>query len=457
MSISRRITLYSTGLLFLLLLVVNGSIYLSFNHLTANSELERVSNQAKSIASSIKHDRTVTARASELLSGYVPTNGIIRVIRDTGKEAVIITKDPDLRALPSTFSLSQHSEIIHHNNNPYAVASIPVIWEDGTVVALEYSEKMVAYESTMNTLKVVLVVASIIVLVPAFLAGRSLSTIIIKPIQTLQNTMERIRKEGTFQRLNVSEKPKDELEQMGETFNKMIEILESNYEKQRRFISDASHELRTPLTVIESYSKLLKRWGKHDPNRLEEAINAIHDESIRMKNLTKQLLLLATNEQEKATTLSEKINITAITTETAKKLSVAFDRDVSVTTHTEYFVLGNDLQLKQVLFILIENGLKYSKAPIQINIEKDKDYIKLLFIDKGIGIPAEDLPHIFNRFFRVDKTRSRQTGGSGLGLSIAKSIIDAHNGKIEVASTVNEGTTFTLFLKECKDIREEIK
>ena len=244
---------------------------------------------------------------------------------------------------------------------------------------------------------------------------------------------------------------------MGETFNKMIEILESNYEKQRRFISDASHELRTPLTVIESYTKLLKRWGKHDPHRLEEAINAIHDESIRMKNLTKQLLLLATNEQERATTLSEKINITAITMETAKKLSVAFDRDISVTTETEYFVLGSDFQLKQVLFILIENGLKYSKAPIQINIEKDKDYIKLHFIDKGIGIPAEDLPHIFNRFFRVDKTRSRQTGGSGLGLSIAKSIIDAHNGKIEVASTINEGTTFTLFLKEYKDTRGEIK
>ncbi|KHF40196.1 sensor histidine kinase [Halalkalibacter okhensis] len=447
MSISHRITWFSTVWLFLLLLIVNGGIYLLFEHLTREAELTRVSVQAESIAEVIRPDRGLTAGQTELLAAYVPGDGMIRIIREDGSEATTITKDPTLRAIPRMFSKAQEKEQIIHNGERLAIARFPLIWNDGSVVTLEYTERMDTFESTLTILRIVLIVASLLVIIPAFLAGRSLSRVLVRPIQSLINTMEGIQKSGTFQRIDVSEKSKDELDQMGRTFNRMIELLESNYEKQQKFVSDASHELKTPLTVIESYARLLKRWGMSDPDRLKEAVEAIYDESQRMKSLTKQMLSLATGEPDKTVEL-EKVDLTKATTETARKLAQAYEREILVDAQASYTVLADDTRMKQLLFILLENGLKYSSDSLKIVLSHIPSYVKLEVSDKGIGIPEESLPHVFERFFRVDQARSRQTGGTGLGLAIAKSIVEAHGGEISVMSKENVGSTFVVLLPD---------
>ncbi|WP_066155976.1 sensor histidine kinase [Halalkalibacter krulwichiae] len=445
MSIARRITLFSSLWLLVLLIVVNSGIYLLFGQMTARAELERVGLQTQTIAETIRPDRLGVGNPGDILRAYTPSNGIIRVINEDSQPFIEATKYPELREIPVTYSSKQETEQIRFADDRYVISRFPIIWSDGSVVTLEYSEQMVTYDSTMATLRLVLFIASISLLLPAIFAGRALSRIILLPIKTLTKTMENIRQDGTFERIQVPEQSKDELDQMGQTFNRMIELLEENYKKQQQFVSDASHELRTPLTVIESYTSLLKRWGKAKPELLEEAVEAIYEESGRMKGLTEQMLALAIGRNDQPTKLSE-FELGKLVHDIAKRLEQTFNRKIHVNVNEHYFISADEAQIKQLIFILLENGLKYSDDSLSVDIVDEDREIRLDVRDKGIGIPENDLPYVFERFFRVDKARSRQTGGSGLGLAIAKSIIQAHSGEITVRSLENIGTTFTVIL-----------
>ncbi|GAE25514.1 sensor histidine kinase [Halalkalibacter wakoensis JCM 9140] len=458
MSISRRIAWFSTVWLFVLLLVINGGVYFLFKYYTSEAELQRVTAQAQSISEAIRPDRGLSTGQTELLTAYVPGDGMIRIIRNDNSEAITITKDPSFRSIPRNYTTAQQTEQMLHDNQTFAIAWFPVIWNDGSIVTLQYVERMDTYESTLSILRIVLLISSLLIMVPAFLAGRTLSQLLVKPIQSLTETMESIRKSGSFQRIHIENKSNDELDQMGHTFNKMIEMLENNYEKQQQFVSDASHELRTPLTVIESYSRMLKRWGMSDPDRLKEAVDAIYDESQRMKGLTIQMLSLASGELDQSLELKE-IDLSLLTKETSKKLKQVYEREITVEACEPTIILADDAKMKQLLVILLENGLKYSSDELRIILSRVEGYVKVEVSDRGIGIPNQDIPHIFERFFRVDQARSRKTGGSGLGLAIAKTIVDAHGGKITVKSQEQVGTTFTILLPDLqrKVIRDEGK
>lgn len=439
MSISKRITLFSTGFLFLLLVLVNGSIYFLFQQFSTNAELERMQAQLQTIAESAQGSQ------SDLwLTSYGTGDGMLRVIREDGSSTLTVTKEPDLRLIPAEYSNRESGEVISYQEQSYSLNRFPIIWVDGSIVSLELIHPLTTLESTLSTLRIVLMIASVLIIIPAYFAGRALGRIILMPVQTLINTMQGIRGSGSFQKIDIKPDAKDELAQMSHTFNEMMELLEENYDKQQRFVSDASHELRTPLTVIESYASLLKRWGMKKPDLLEEAVDAIYDESQRMKGLTKQMLALATGEPDK-TVILQQIDLVKSAEDTAKRLRQAYCREIVVTANEKpIYILGDPERIKQLLFIFVENGLKYSDDDIRIMLDKKINNVVLSIQDKGIGIPKDDIPNVFERFFRVDKARSRQTGGSGLGLSIAKAIIDAHGAKVDVQSEEGKGTTFRI-------------
>jgi two-component system, OmpR family, sensor histidine kinase ArlS len=233
---------------------------------------------------------------------------------------------------------------------------------------------------------------------------------------------------------------------MASTFNNMMDLLEENYKKQEQFVSDASHELKTPLTVIVSYANMLKRWGMKRPDILEEAIEAIHSESIRMKQLTEQMLLLAKGDTQWALKI-EQIDIAAICRETSKYLQQTFQRKISIHINTDHpLIMADEKKIKQLLYILVDNAIKYSEKSIDISITRSSHFLFIAIADYGIGIPKEELERVYERFFRVDKARNRETGGSGLGLPIAKKIIAAHNGEMKIESEEGKGTTVTLKL-----------
>ncbi len=199
----------------------------------------------------------------------------------------------------------------------------------------------------------------------------------------------------------------------------MIDLLQRNFEQQQQFVSDASHELKTPLTVIESYANLLKRWGKDDQAIVDEAAEAIYAETKRMKGLTEQMLALATGEAETAHDFST-VRLDHIVKESTEHISQAFNRHIIIQNLEPLTVHGSAAQLKQLLFILLENAVKYSETDISIDGYATNSYALVEITDKGIGIPEAELQAIFERFYRVDKARTRATGGTGLGLAIAK-------------------------------------
>ncbi|GKU82794.1 ATP-binding protein [Niallia sp. NCCP-28] len=437
MKIRTRIQLFSTIFLFIIMLLVNMLIYIIFQTLLYKDVLNKTMVNVEQAAASIQTLKG-EAEIENMVRAYVPADGMIQVI-DANKTIFTSTKNTDYAKLLIKFDKKQKAEIAKQNNRIFTVANMPIIWEDGNVVTLVMTENIESTRHILGILGIILIAASIIIIIPTYFAGRFLSNLLLSPIQSMIKTMEEIQSSGDFKQLFFNSSTKDELYQLGVTFNKMITLLKMQFERQQQFVSDASHELKTPLTVIESYANMLKRWGKKREDVLDEAVEAIHSESIRMKEMTNQMLELASGEGHTNFEL-ETLDLSAIAMETAKKMEIAHQRSIIVNGALNGAVIKGDKQkIKQLLFILLDNAIKYSSDRITIKITK-RDNVRCEIIDKGPGIAKEELDHIFERFYRVDKARSRETGGSGLGLAIAQKIVKAHNGEIQVESIVGEGT-----------------
>jgi len=231
----------------------------------------------------------------------------------------------------------------------------------------------------------------------------------------------------------------------------MMNRIEDQYNRQKQFVSDASHELRTPIAVIQGYVAMLDRWGKNDQEVLQESIAAIKNEAENMNELIDKLLFLARHDNNTFEFQKEEFSMTEMLTEIVKETQIidsshrfAFD------SKTELSIYGDKNRLKQALRIFIDNALKYTPADgeIAIQLSKDNRYIIVSIKDTGIGMTQEDLKHIFDRFYRSDKSRTKDKGGHGLGLAIAKIIILGHQGKIRVRSKVGEGSEFIIMLEQ---------
>lgn len=279
----------------------------------------------------------------------------------------------------------------------------------------------------------------------ASLIGFYISFVLLRPVRKIRETAERITVEDLSRRIEISG-PDDELKELSVTFNSMIDRLEQSFEQQSRFVSDASHELRTPISVIKGYANLINRWGKDDPEILQEAVNNILEETDYMSVMIKNLLFLAKSDQRRNQVNKQPMSLNDAVIDIAKDLSVT-EEHINIVTDTgdnDIIINGDPDLIKQMLWIYTENAVKYSgeDKKITYRVYMDGDYACISVKDNGFGISEEDLPHIFDRFYRVDKSRNKEIAGNGLGLSIAKWIVDVHNGKIEILSTVGQGTEF---------------
>ncbi len=220
---------------------------------------------------------------------------------------------------------------------------------------------------------------------------------------------------------------------------------------QKEFVANVSHELRTPLTTIKSYAETLLDGAVDDPETMSSFLGVINSESDRMTALVKDLLELSRIDNHKTVLEEEVIDLLKLVTKSADNYRIHAnkkDQTLSVEAESdEFIVIGDGNRIEQVVKNILSNAVKYSgdHAEINVKISSDSRYHLIEVSDTGMGIPEEDLEHIFNRFYRVDKARSRAMGGTGLGLAIAKEIMELHSGQIKVKSVVNEGTVFTLY------------
>lgn len=295
-------------------------------------------------------------------------------------------------------------------------------------------------------LKLRLTSAALIVISIAVVAsvGSLASQYMLSPLRKMIKRIDGISSDDLTKRLdNVDSQ--DELRELTERINAMLDNLEQSFDRQKKFVSDASHELKTPISVIQGYSNLLMRWGKDDPEILNESIESIAREAENMQRIVEQLLLLA------------KIGRYMFSTEPVdvdKELSSVMD-GYTLVCKTRRFLFSSSgsvvCELDKNMFTecvraVVDNAIKYSEddTEIQVSSIKRGGYAEIKISDQGKGISAEDLPHIFDRFYRCDKSRNRDKHSSGLGLTIAKSIVEMMCGTIEAESVPDQGSTFTL-------------
>ena len=240
----------------------------------------------------------------------------------------------------------------------------------------------------------------------------------------------------------------EELKNVAVAINGMLDRINDSYAAQARFVSDASHELRTPIAVIQGYANLLDRWGKDDEKTLTESVSAIKDEAGNMKDLVEQLLFLARGDSNRISLVKENIEVSGLIGEVVGEMRMLDNGHEFKITGCDVVLTADRSLIKQALRILVDNAIKYTdtNGEITISASSDNESAKLSVSDNGIGINAEILPYVFNRFVRADESRTRATGGAGLGLSIAQWIATRHDGHIEVISREGIGTRMTLVL-----------
>ena len=272
---------------------------------------------------------------------------------------------------------------------------------------------------------------------------------VLAPIQEIASMAETLSESNLSNRINIAG-TKNELKDLATVINRMLDRIERSYNSQKQFVSDASHELRTPISVIRGYTDMLKRWGKDDPEVLDEGIAAISQETEGMKDLVESLLFLARHDKKTLMMEISSFDPAELIGEVQKEETMVHSGCRFDLLHPEPMKISADRNMmKQVLRILCDNAVKYSPqgSTVTLSCSKETDGMCCLSVrDEGQGISQEDLPKIFDRFYRSDKARKSETGGHGLGLSIARIIVIAHNGKIRVKSKPGAGTVFSVLL-----------
>ena len=267
-------------------------------------------------------------------------------------------------------------------------------------------------------------------------------------IDQLENAVKRIDHLRTDEKLHIGN---SELVGLERAINRLLDRMRTLYSQQTRFVSDASHELRTPISVIQGYVNLLDRWGKEDPQILEESIAAIKSESEHMQKLIEQLLFLARSDSGRNPITFTPVDLAEIINEIHEEYTmICPSRIWKLELSPEPLNVSADKSMiKQAARILCDNAVKYSPegSIVTIRAYKNADTVSFSVQDEGIGISQEDQSHIFERFYRADPSRVRGTGGTGLGLSIAQWIVERHNGTITVLSREDIGTRMTVTLK----------
>ena len=329
------------------------------------------------------------------------------------------------------------------------VLSVPLQIGDRPIGTLQLATSLAVVDATLRALVTILLIGSVIAIALAALIGWLSTKRALAPLEAVTQTALQItRADDLSRRISYQGPAEDEVGQLITAFNQTLARLENLFHTQRRFVADVGHELRTPLTVIKGNVDLMRRIGCSD----EESLDGIESEVERLTRLVGDLLLLAQAESGKLPLDRRLVELDNLVLEGLQQMSVlARDKlQLRLGEFDQVQVCGDQDRLKQVLVNLIGNAIKYtpSNGEVVVGLGKVGNQAKLTVHDTGPGIPSEDLPHVFERFYRGEKsrTRSRDGKGFGLGLSIAYWIVRNHGGRIEVDSKENQGTTFVVWL-----------
>lgn len=373
------------------------------------------------------------------------------VILDTRGE--ILSKSQNLGDYSSVLDPDGQGEqvlyrTVLHNNRSLRVLTEPLYVEgDGGRRLVGYLQvaRLLENEAVLDQLQFILLLTGVAAVILSLFLGALLTHQLLKPLDDITAVALKITRTDDLSRRLPDSGRRDEIGRLTMVLNQTLERLERLFHARQRFLADVSHELRTPLTTIRGNVDLLRHMGQADP----EIVDVVQDELQRMTRLVDDLLLLARADTGGLPIQQKPVELDGIFLDVYRQVS-SLDQGVEVELQEvdQVCVLGDPDRLKQLIINLVDNALKYTPpgGKVSMSLSKADGEAEIVIADTGIGIPAEDLPRVFDRFYRVDKARSRNMGGSGLGLSIAFWIAQAHRGSIEVTSEVGEGSVFRIKL-----------
>ena len=378
----------------------------------------------------------------------------VQIIDSSG--AIVVKSDSLLQVnenLPAPASLTAAAllgkatfETMKSSDGRVRILSTPLYVQDQTLV-LEVAQSLKLMDTTMSRLRLSMIGGVVLAVLLVAVTGAVTVTRALQPVQRISRIAREIEDSADLSRRVGQTRTADEIGQLATTFDHMIEHLQTVFESQKKFIADASHELRSPLTVIRGNLDLIRKHP--DQANVAESLKAIESETGRMSKIVADLLLLAEVEAGGEAKKGPVRLAEAVKEEVSRAKSLAPNRKIEIARAEDVSIEGDAQRVRQMLGNLIDNAVKHTPdgTAVSVALYRDGECARLDVSDNGPGIPAEHLPYLFDRFYRVDKARSRSMGSHGLGLAIVKGIVDQHGGTVSVASEAGRGTTFSVRLK----------
>ncbi|MFJ7724796.1 sensor histidine kinase [Neobacillus sp. NPDC097160] len=454
--IKYKLVLWSSLLLFILFVLYNILQYSVLNSWMLTEENNVIEQKMKE-TKAYYHERSKTNSLNEQdiysSSDYIErlsgNHQMIRILNSNGETLISASQDVPDENIPSKVVQTEEFDQIKTSENRFLIFRSPLLLNNGTGT-IEIIQSMEIFDGLLNKFIIVMLLAGLGSIVLSGFGGVIIAKQLLKSVKNILHTMKKIQKTGLHERV-PSNGIKDEITEIGELFNETMDKLEESFLQQKQFVEDASHELRTPIAIIRGNLTMLRRWGKNDPKLLDESLESTLEEVKYLSDLVSELLELSRAESEKQKEQIEWMNPIPVIENTLrnfKNLHNDFEFILDMKNLEGSLIAFQPRHLEQILVILLDNAVKYSKEQkwIKCSIQKKENFVQIEIKDKGIGIPKHDIPMVLNRFYRVDKARSRKQGGYGLGLAIAHRLIEKYNGGIIIESEVNEGTTVILKL-----------
>ncbi|GGJ60908.1 hypothetical protein GGR02_000472 [Anoxybacillus voinovskiensis] len=438
-----KLTIWSSVLLSVLFISYNLLQYIVIEKWSVSYEQQNMRHQLTEMEAFFKEKSIQTPSQLRRYESYFATinekNQLFRILDKTGTPILTVS-----RAVPSGWvkpknTTSLQYEIVHHGEDRLLVLRSPLTIFPGTI---EIVRNMEAFDYFRDIIFLVMIATGAGAIILSFLGGTIIAKQLLVNVQAMTNTVQKIKTNGLNERVPIND-TNDELAQLGNLFNDLMDDLEQAFLQQKQFVEDASHELRTPLTIIKGHLTMLNRWGKHDPDVLNKSLQSSLKEVDRLIHLVNELLQLSRTEIE-TIEATEAVDACAVLDSVVRNFSSVYeDYTFQQICRERVHIPIAVRHLEQIFIILLDNAVKYSRESrkeIHLFVYKENGKANMVIQDFGIGIPQEDIPYVFRRFYRVDKARSRKQGGNGLGLSIAKRLVEKYDGTISLESKEGEGT-----------------
>jgi heavy metal sensor kinase len=460
-SISFRLVAWYAGLLTGIFLLLCALLYLDLRHFLENDLRESQARRTRQIANTLLVHVKQTGEpyvASQTKDWYEPeiNDRFIRVTRDDGTLVYSSGAPKDGSFDPAEVPIFQPSPKTEFSNklklsggNTLLVAGLNFKSSGNPAYLVEFGELLDPVETMLNRLFLQLTLGLPLAIIIIAGGGYLLVRRALTPVEQITRAAERITQHNLSERLPVTHTG-DELERLSVSLNRMIARLDEAFQNSKRFVADASHDLRTPLTILRGELENFAEDPRLDSEMRERAASLL-EEVAHLGKIVDQLFTLSQLDAGEAQTKWTRFDLTELAQTTAEQMNLlAEDKGISISCDVgqPMLVKGNHVRLKQVVVNLLDNAIKYTpeKGAIQLRVLAINGHAVLEVEDNGIGIPSEALPHIFERFYRVDQARSADSESAGLGLSIVKSICIAHGAEVEAQSAVGNGSCFRVKL-----------